>query len=124
MDPVMLSPPDQKQDVRSRRDWLRRVETGQWGARSVITVTVDGAPLDVPEGDTVAAAVLLAGHGVYRKTIVGEAPRAPYCMMGVCFDCLVEVDGVPNRQGCLVPARSGMRIVRQMGLARYEPVPE
>jgi predicted molibdopterin-dependent oxidoreductase YjgC len=106
--------------MRSRHQWLRRVETGLPAARPVIAVTVDGAPLELREGDTVAAAVLLAGHGVYRATIVGEASRAPFCMMGVCFDCLVEVDGVPNRQGCLIPARSGMRIVRQMGLATCE----
>lgn len=122
MDPVMNTSQHLDQAPPPRRDWLRRVETGQPAARSVITVTVDGVPLDLREGDTVAAAVMLAAHGVYRSTIMGEMPRAPFCMMGVCFDCLVEIDGVPNRQGCLVPARSGMRIVRQMGLASYETV--
>ena len=43
------------------------------------------------------------------------APRAPYCMMGVCFDCLVVVDGVGNRQGCLVPLREGMAVETQHG---------
>jgi sarcosine oxidase subunit alpha len=36
-------------------------------------------------------------------------------MMGVCFDCLVEIDGVGNRQGCLVPVREGMAVSRQHG---------
>jgi hypothetical protein len=79
-------------------------------------VTVDGVPVRLHQGDSVAVAVLCAGGGPYRRTILGNAPRAPFCMMGVCFECLVEVDGVPNRQGCLVPARPGMRIVRQTGL--------
>ena len=48
-----------------------------------------------------------------RTTPVTGAPRAPYCMMGVCFDCLVTIDGVGNRQGCLVPVREGMRIETQ-----------
>ena len=41
--------------------------------------------------------------------------RAPYCMMGVCFECLMEIDGEPNQQGCLVIVREGMRIDRQLG---------
>ena len=44
---------------------------------------------------------------VRRATAVSGAPRLPYCMMGVCFDCLVTIDGVGNRQGCLVPVRRG-----------------
>ncbi len=35
-------------------------------------------------------------------------------MMGVCFECLVEIDGVPNRQGCLRNVTEGMRIRRQV----------
>lgn len=86
-----------------------------------LTVLVDGVPVELHQGDMVATAVLLAGHAVYRRTLVGKAPRAPYCMMGVCFDCLVEVDGVANRQGCLLPAREGMRIRRQTELATLPP---
>ena len=44
--------------------------------------------------------------------------RAPYCMMGVCFDCLAEIDGIPNRQSCMVAARPGMHIRRQRGARR------
>ena len=43
------------------------------------------------------------------------SPRGPYCMMGVCFDCLVEIDGRPNQQGCLVEVRAGMKVARQQG---------
>jgi NADH dehydrogenase/NADH:ubiquinone oxidoreductase subunit G len=46
---------------------------------------------------------------------VSGAPRAPYCLMGVCFECLVTVDGVGSRQGCLVPVREGMVIETQLG---------
>jgi hypothetical protein len=114
--------PDPIQEQSARRDWLRRADIDPTDAASFVVVTVDGAPVRLQEGDSVAAAVLLAGHGVYRRTLVGEAPRAPFCMMGVCFDCLVEIDGVPNRQGCLIPARNGMRIVRQLGLPATAPV--
>jgi sarcosine oxidase subunit alpha len=46
---------------------------------------------------------------------VSGAPRAPYCLMGICFDCLVTIDGIGNRQGCLVPVRAGMEIETQVG---------
>ena len=80
-----------------------------------IAVDVEGCTVQVPEGASAAAAVLLAGLASIRDTPVGDNPRAPYCMMGVCFDCLAEIDGVPNRQSCMVTARPGMRIRRQRG---------
>jgi predicted molibdopterin-dependent oxidoreductase YjgC len=57
---------------------------------------------------------------VRRATPVSGSPRAPYCMMGVCFDCLMEIDGVPNRQACLVPVAEGMRIRRQQGARKAD----
>lgn len=82
---------------------------------ATVTVSVDGTAVQVPAGDTVAAALLATGVHPYRASAVAGAPRAPYCMMGVCFECLVTVDGVGNRQGCLIPVREGMRIETQRG---------
>jgi sarcosine oxidase subunit alpha len=59
--------------------------------------------------------MLAAGLDHCRTTPVSGAKRAPYCMMGVCFDCLVTIDGIGNRQGCLVEVREGMRIETQQG---------
>jgi D-hydroxyproline dehydrogenase subunit gamma len=82
---------------------------------ATVNVIVNGAPFRAPAGCTAAAAMLLADAMPTRTTPVSAAPRAPYCMMGVCFECLVEIDGVPNQQGCLVPVAEGMRINRQAG---------
>jgi predicted molibdopterin-dependent oxidoreductase YjgC len=84
-------------------------------ARAPITVTIDGQRFEAREGDTVAAALIAAGLTHTRTTPVSGAPRAAYCMMGVCFECLVTIDGVGNRQGCLVRVREGMRIETQKG---------
>lgn len=84
-------------------------------AGAVVTVTVDGQPVEARAGETVAAAMLAAGIERCRETPVSGAPRAPFCMMGVCFDCLVTVDGVGNRQGCTVIVRDGMAIETQHG---------
>lgn len=62
-----------------------------------------------------AAALLTQGARDFRSSIVGNVSCAPYCMMGVCFECLVEIDGVPARQSCMVPVRDGMHIKRQLG---------
>lgn len=79
-------------------------------SHATVGVTVDGAPLRARAGDTVAAALLGAGFLRFRRTPVSGAARGPYCMMGVCFDCLVTVDGIPNRQACLIEVAEGMRI--------------
>jgi D-hydroxyproline dehydrogenase subunit gamma len=82
---------------------------------ATIAVEVEGRVVLVPAGASAAAAVLMAGLSSIRDTPVGGSERAPYCMMGICFDCLAEIDGVPNRQSCVVAARPGMRIRRQRG---------
>ena len=84
-------------------------------AGATLSVSVDGQRIEVRAGDTVAAALLAAGFDHCRTTPVSGAPRAPYCMMGVCFECLVTVDGIGNRQGCLIPVTEGMQIETQHG---------
>jgi predicted molibdopterin-dependent oxidoreductase YjgC len=86
-----------------------------------VEVTIDGTAVSVPTGTSVAAAMLLHGLGHCRATPVSGALRAPYCMMGVCFECLMEIDGEANRQGCLVPVEEGMNIRRQVGASGLKP---
>jgi D-hydroxyproline dehydrogenase subunit gamma len=80
-----------------------------------VNFTIDGRSATARLGDTVAAALLASGMESCRTTPVSGAPRAPYCMMGVCFECLVTIDGIGNRQACLIPARDGMRVDTQSG---------
>ncbi len=84
-----------------------------------VTITLDGAPVRAAPGDTVAAALMASANPACRETPVTGAPRAPFCLMGVCFDCLVDIDGVPNRQACMVEVRQGMDVRRQ---TRPEPL--
>ena len=85
------------------------------GAGATVALSIDGRTVQARSGDTVAAALLANGLGQCRTTPVSGAPRAPYCMMGVCFDCLVTIDGVGSRQACLVPVRDGMTVETQQG---------
>jgi len=76
-----------------------------------VDVTWDGELLSLPKGRNLAAALLAAGVDVFRHTPVSKAPRAPFCMMGACFDCLVEIDGV-TRQACMLEVTEGMVITQ------------
>jgi sarcosine oxidase subunit alpha len=80
-----------------------------------VAISVDGKIIQARSGDTVAAALLVNGIDRCRTTPVTGSPRAPYCMMGVCFDCLVTIDGIGSRQACLVPVRQGMKVETQLG---------
>ena len=80
-----------------------------------ITVLVEGQPVRVAPGETAAAAALAGGLVHTRETAISNSPRSPWCMMGVCFECLMEIDGEANRQACLTPVRDGMIIKRQYG---------
>ncbi len=82
---------------------------------ATVHLSIDGQPVTVPAGATVAVAVLALGLPYIRRTPVTGAPRLPYCMMGVCFDCLATIDGMPNQQACMVMAEEGMRVDTQQG---------
>lgn len=86
-----------------------------------IAFSFDGTRITAVEGETVATALLAAGEVVLRTTPISGAPRGPYCMMGACYDCLVEIDGVPNRQACMVRVVDGMAVRRQSGAAEVMP---
>ena len=85
-----------------------------------VSIDFEGEIINVGAGETVAAAILAAGAEHSRTTPVTGAKRLPYCMMGACFDCLVEIDGIPNRPACMVSVENGMKIRRQEGKRRLE----
>ena len=80
-----------------------------------VTVFIDGAPFEVPAGETVAAAVLVSGFRFTRTTPVSNTPRAPFCLMGVCYECLMVIDGLPNQRTCKLTVAEGMKIESQHG---------
>lgn len=77
---------------------------------SAITILVDGMTVQAYPGETVATVLLALGRPVFRHTDRSGAPRGLFCGMGICFDCLVTVDGQPNVRACLTTVRPGMVI--------------
>ncbi len=81
-----------------------------------VRFTFEGIEVEAAAGETVAAALIAAGHRSFSPSQVAGVPRGPYCLMGACFDCVVRIDGIPNRQACMTEVTPGMD-VRRMTLA-------
>lgn len=69
---------------------------------------IDGEAIVVPIGSSVAAAISHVRSHVRRSP--SGSVRAPFCGMGVCFECQVRIDGQPGRRACLTAAVAGMRV--------------
>lgn len=83
-----------------------------------VPVRFGDVALMLPRGENLAGALLVAGVMPFRRTPVSGAPRAPFCMMGACYDCLVDINGV-TRQACMLQVAENMQIampsVREFG---------
>jgi len=77
---------------------------------AAVTIHIGDRPVAAEAGETVAAVLLRQAEPWARVAPVSGTPRAPYCLVGVCFDCLAEVEGLGAVQTCLVPVREGMRV--------------
>lgn len=71
------------------------------------SMTVNGQTVAAYPGETIATALMAAGYRAFRATEASAAPRGIFCGMGICFDCLVTVDGLPNQRACMSQAREG-----------------
>ena len=86
-------------------------------------VFVDGAEVRAYEGESIAVALVASGRRFTRWTARTGEPRGYFCGMGVCQDCLVTVDGLPNVRACVTPVRDGMRVESQRGLGDWRVNP-
>jgi predicted molibdopterin-dependent oxidoreductase YjgC len=70
---------------------------------------VDGREIRAPVGISVAAALLSVGTSVLRHSPTADAPRGAFCLMGVCQECTVLIDGRAER-ACMTAVREGLVI--------------
>ncbi len=82
---------------------------------TAVTIDINGKPVTAYLGESVATALLSEEIVAMRTTTLGES-RGVFCGMGVCFDCLVVVDGKPNTRACMTWVKEGMDIRTQDGL--------
>ena len=84
---------------------------------AVVTIEVDEGAIEAYPGESLATALLASGRHAFRWTSSG-APRGPFCNMGVCFDCIVQVEGAGRVRACMTPVTPGMVVsTRSAGAA-------
>ena len=88
--------------------------------QKTVTVMLDGRPVALPAGISVAAALFGIGEAISRISPSSGKPCSPHCLMGVCFECMMEIDGI-QRQACLIEVREGMTIHRHLDDPRVDP---
>ena len=81
---------------------------------------IDGIPMQAFEGETVASVMLANRTRTLRKTRIADEPRGLFCGIGVCYDCLVIVDGKANVRACMTKAAPGMKVGTQQGVGGGE----
>ena len=79
------------------------------GADSPVRATFDGEPIEAEAGSSVAAAIMQSRGPAWRTTKSG-AGRGLFCGIGVCYDCIVEIDGESGQRACMVPLAEGMDV--------------
>jgi len=87
---------------------------------SPVHATFEGEPIEAEAGASVAAALIGSGRTAWRTTRAGE-PRGLFCGIGVCFDCLVDIDGETGQRACMIPLAEGMRIEATASAVSEEP---
>jgi len=75
-----------------------------------ITFSFNGEEFNCESGQSIAAALIAAEHRELRSTRFENEPRSIFCGIGICFDCVVFVDGIANQRSCLVEAKDGMKV--------------
>jgi predicted molibdopterin-dependent oxidoreductase YjgC len=95
------------------REQKSELRTAGIGRGPAVSIYVDGKELQAFEGETVLAALWADGQHTLHTTARKHEPRGFFCGIGVCFDCLVTIDGIGNLRACLEQVRSGMKITLQ-----------
>jgi len=75
-----------------------------------VFINVNGKKISAYEGETLLAVLIASGVRILKKSPVLKEPRGGLCGMGVCYDCLVTIDGVPNIRSCMTYVKDGMEI--------------
>jgi predicted molibdopterin-dependent oxidoreductase YjgC len=86
--------------------------------RKEVDITVNGKVITAVDGEPIASALIAAGVKTFRKTRVMKESRGYFCGIGLCSDCMMVVDGVPNVRTCITPVKDGMKVETQLGFKR------
>ncbi|WP_028033288.1 (2Fe-2S)-binding protein [Chelativorans sp. J32] len=97
---------------------FRRLDDGPVPGPESAEFQFEGRPVSFRSGESLAGALMAAGITYFRETPVSGSQRGPWCLMGVCYECLLRVDGHDNQRACMTTPRAGMVVERQIGARR------
>ena len=100
----------------------RRIKKGVERSPS-FEIRVDGVTMRAHEGETIAAVLMAGGVRTLRSSPENNEPRGVYCGIGLCHDCLVNINGMPNQRACQTLATPGCRVNTQQGLGSLDENP-
>ena len=75
-----------------------------------LTIIVDGKKIEAYKGETVLAALIASGYKTLKANPVSHKPRGAFCGMGICFECTMTIDGIPNTRACMTEVQEGMAV--------------
>lgn len=87
--------------------------------KDMVSIEVDGKVIPAYEGEPIAAALLASGIRVLRRTEKRGEPRGIFCARGLCTDCIMTVNGIPNIRTCITLVEKDMKIETQGGLGKW-----
>ena len=76
-----------------------------------ITFFVNGKKFPAFEGETVFGALYAAGFNVLGHRSYDQQERCGFCGMGLCYECLVTVNGRKNQRACMVEVEPNMEVI-------------
>lgn len=89
---------------------MDNLRIGAINRKEPVTFTVNGKEVSAFKGETLLAALLAAGYKQLKKSPVKKSPRGALCGMGVCFECIVTVNGIPNIRSCMTEVENHMKV--------------
>ena len=87
-----------------------------------VKIIVDGKPLEAFLGEPIATALIAAGIKIFHRSVKRNEPRGYFCAIGVCNDCIMNVNGQPNVRTCITPVDDGMIIQTQIGKGKWRVI--
>lgn len=76
-----------------------------------VTIRINGKETTACQGDTVLASLMAAGYKILKKSQKLQENRGPLCAMGVCYECQVTINGIPNQRACMTEVKDEMMIL-------------
>ncbi len=78
--------------------------------KKVLSISVNGKDINAYKGETLLAALIASGYKKMKKSPLKNEPRGALCGMGVCFECIVTVNDIPNIRACMTEVENNMKV--------------